>query len=326
METAKFFNIYSYIILTIFVVSMSSNIIALSMIPNFKVGGKISSTIAITFIQFGFNCIMAIYFALFKAELVGVEGYYVFHLVYWDSPNISYFILVIMTFFIYICYYYNLVLVALNTFVRYLHVTNTKIEFKHVVLICVISLIIVCIITTNSFYFGLVPDADPHAFYKNLLENNITDVFTDATSQTVAFDFAGKYFFLIIGTFVCSYVLIIYSLTKYHTFMTKQTHGLSEQTKKMNNEFFKILCIQALIPAVIEFLPIILYLSCVGLKIYEANNMGTWCLIISSIIPSCNCIYFLVALSKSRNILKRRYVNLSNYLCGNKVTAIGSVS
>uniref|UniRef100_A0AC35TZP8 G_PROTEIN_RECEP_F1_2 domain-containing protein n=1 Tax=Rhabditophanes sp. KR3021 TaxID=114890 RepID=A0AC35TZP8_9BILA len=264
--------------------------------------------------QFAFNCIMAIYCLIFRLQIVEIDNLYVIHLIYWDSSKISTLAYLFNAWMNFAIYFFNFHIVTLNAIFRYLHSTRMfNAKMKHLALTTIVGLLIVILITVNLFYNGLVPDADPLIIYKDNLKQNFSDV--DLNLYLVI-----KYYILgpLFAYIILNYLAISLTLIKYKKYLNDHKTILSSKTYRLHKEFFNVLCVQALIPLIIEFTPIIIYLTCIFFKI-PAKHMGTFCHVVSSIIPSFSCIYLLVMLTKCRKVLKHRYESFSKFIFKSRI-------
>uniref|UniRef100_A0AC35UFC5 G_PROTEIN_RECEP_F1_2 domain-containing protein n=1 Tax=Rhabditophanes sp. KR3021 TaxID=114890 RepID=A0AC35UFC5_9BILA len=303
---------------------------SLSMFSAFKTEGKVNATVAVTFFQFIFNCIMACGGFIIRMQMIFIDNLYAINLVYWNSENVPFPLYISLGCLYFTIYYYNFFFVCLNTVFRYLHVTGLfQVSLKDLVLVFLFSICGVTLMNVNLYYFGIKRDADPHIIYNTNLRNNFTDIFSNAETVNFSFDFNGWGFVItIVPIFIyliMIYATIFYSLIKYRKFMNTQKNSMSPKALQLNADFYKVLCIQALLPVLFEFTPIIILLCSIASN-FANPNMGTYCTLISSIIPSCNSIYFLVTLTKSRRILKERYTRFMNLFLTNKITITRNIN
>uniref|UniRef100_A0AC35TZ00 G_PROTEIN_RECEP_F1_2 domain-containing protein n=1 Tax=Rhabditophanes sp. KR3021 TaxID=114890 RepID=A0AC35TZ00_9BILA len=168
---------------------------------------------------------------------------------------------------------------------------------------------------------------DPQIIYHtNLVTGTIDDSIT-SQSKSVSMIVDLKMVSFLVPGFVfllLPVIAIIITLMKYRKFMTNNQSKLSKETLKLNKEFFKMLCLQALTPAFAQFIPSsFLVILIIGLILrMEIKTLGSWVVILSSFVPILNSIIFLTFLSKSRSILKQRYEYMFSLLFKKKTTHI----
>uniref|UniRef100_A0AC35U4F0 G_PROTEIN_RECEP_F1_2 domain-containing protein n=1 Tax=Rhabditophanes sp. KR3021 TaxID=114890 RepID=A0AC35U4F0_9BILA len=175
---------------------------------------------------------------------------------------------------------------------------------------------IFCSISINELIFLVIEfNGDPLMLYKFDQENSYTDTYLTQNSKVIIFNATN------IPYILCLVVLIVYItlmfgiittyLAKYRKIMRNRRDHISSNTYKLNDDFFKILFLQTISPVVLLFVPFVIALFMLILKM-PARNFITNIMISGSCVPLFNGLFLLIFLRKSRIIMTHRFKMIAN--------------
>uniref|UniRef100_A0AC35TYU9 G_PROTEIN_RECEP_F1_2 domain-containing protein n=1 Tax=Rhabditophanes sp. KR3021 TaxID=114890 RepID=A0AC35TYU9_9BILA len=313
------FTLDKIINLFIFLFSLISNILGLSLFHHFKVSGKINTANWLIFIQCSSDIVFSVSSFLFHSEIATINKYVVFYLINFESVDLHFTVSFLFVYIFLIIAFFNPCIVATMLYTRYKTITNSgvseKIGMKKVVKILLANTVFIIIAMFSLMYNGFEIDGDPQILYKFDQVNNYTDTYVNENSRAILFNLTSIKYMISIASLVI-YITIMLGiimtyLIKYRAFMTKNLIYMSEMTRMLNNDFFKILLLQTISPILFLFGPFSVAIISILLQI-PTRNLITYIFISGSCVPLSNALFLLIFLRKSRDIMKNRFKRLVN--------------
>uniref|UniRef100_A0AC35TVY8 G_PROTEIN_RECEP_F1_2 domain-containing protein n=1 Tax=Rhabditophanes sp. KR3021 TaxID=114890 RepID=A0AC35TVY8_9BILA len=300
--------------ISIFCLSMISNTLVLSMYSHFKVAGKMEPGIVVIFLQTITDVLFSTTSLLFHSEVIYQNNYVSFCFVYLKDLNLSQTANAVLLFIYVNSLNFNFFTVTLTIWARYLTIASKhQMTVERPLWIFFANIIICSILTAFVVFYGIDQTADPYIISKYYKSNNITSEYITSSSTSISFK-SNEWNFIIGLIPVCLYINV-----KYRKNMKSQFQFMSAKTRTLGNDFFKILVLQLCAPLCLHFAPILLYVAIILLKL-NFVSFGSIALQLSSTVPFLNPIFFLLFLTKSRNIMKMRIRRITNFLfCGNSI-------
>uniref|UniRef100_A0AC35UE84 G_PROTEIN_RECEP_F1_2 domain-containing protein n=1 Tax=Rhabditophanes sp. KR3021 TaxID=114890 RepID=A0AC35UE84_9BILA len=306
----------------VFCLCFLSNILAISLFKEFRdTKGKLNIAMQSTFAQFIMDIVFSFTNVLLRAEIVTVvsstSNYLTFYFVYTNNFDLTFYQNCALVFVYCVIFFLNFLMTSITVFVRYCFVADIyQLKTKHLVGLIMIAILLLAILKGSFCFIGFDPTVDPYLIYHNDLMENYLDDFVNEKSRSVSLRLDWSFFIFVGPIFVfltINFVAITVVLIKYKRYMATNGSKFSSQTRKLHQQFYFILCIQGIMPSFFQFFPLGLYQISCFFKV-PVRSMGSWSVIIATVLPLLNSIVFLALISKSRTILKKRYGWLFKFL------------
>uniref|UniRef100_A0AC35TT54 G_PROTEIN_RECEP_F1_2 domain-containing protein n=1 Tax=Rhabditophanes sp. KR3021 TaxID=114890 RepID=A0AC35TT54_9BILA len=255
------FDIFTILNLGIFIMSMLINLFALSLYKHFQVQGKQNIAMISTFFQFILDFIFAIGNLFLRLEIIAIKGeqnYVSFRMVYLDYFQTTFFSYCVCVFLFNTIYCFNFATVSITIFVRYAFVTLREIKIKHLMSMYLAALIALAVSLVPFCFYGMNSNVDLNIIYQtNLITGDIDETITsNSKSISLIMDLSVIIYlgptFILLNVF---FAIIFQILMRYRKYLISNKATMSESTRRLNNDFFKILLLQAVTPVLLLFLP-----------------------------------------------------------------------
>uniref|UniRef100_A0A0K0DWQ0 G-protein coupled receptors family 1 profile domain-containing protein n=1 Tax=Strongyloides stercoralis TaxID=6248 RepID=A0A0K0DWQ0_STRER len=105
--------------------------------------------------------------------------------------------------------------------------------------------------------------------------------------------------------FSANYIIFFFQYKSYNKYIKQYSETMTMKTKKMNNEFLKILYLQNLTPVLITGLPTLVLIASIFLKFDIIIFTGsTYLILFINFVPAINAIFFIFLPSGNRRKIK----------------------
>uniref|UniRef100_A0AC35UEQ3 G_PROTEIN_RECEP_F1_2 domain-containing protein n=1 Tax=Rhabditophanes sp. KR3021 TaxID=114890 RepID=A0AC35UEQ3_9BILA len=300
---------------------MFLNINCISLYKYYPINGYI----AMTFTQFIFDSVFALFSLVARLELIIMDKYLVYHLVYsYNFDNLGYYGYMAVMFAWYSTCYGNIGLIVIILVMRYFQIVKSKImTLRHYVYGCMGVLIFPAIVNLNlcaAFDQTLPLDIAYRLKLNGTYQNDL--ILPNTKSLAMPMN-SWKFYSCMTGYIIylaINYGVVIFTYITFKRFMIQNQESMSSLTRKINIEFNRILLIQCGSPLIVG-LPLVVYIA----SLFTSSTWDEGGTVIVSLLtatPIINSTAFLCFSSKNRIILKTRFENMINTLCLGKINIV----
>uniref|UniRef100_A0AC35TVJ7 G_PROTEIN_RECEP_F1_2 domain-containing protein n=1 Tax=Rhabditophanes sp. KR3021 TaxID=114890 RepID=A0AC35TVJ7_9BILA len=320
----------SIINLCIFLTSILLNGVVLSLYPHFKINGRMNAGNLVIFLQSMIDIVLSTTSLIFYTEIIASDLHVSIHLVNFDQFELSLNAYIICVLIYSSTLSFNFFMIALTIWTRYVAISGIYLlKIKTLLSIFFINIVVAISLCVIIFYYGVDRDADPNIIYKFYQQNNYTDPYITPTTRSISFktnDFKVIIISIPIILFINTNVFIIFKyLRKYRVYMKSKFSSMSAKTRTLGYNFLRILFLQICNPIVFLFVPTLVYIIAVFIKL-DVRAFGIIIFQLSSIVSPLNALFILICLTKSRKIITNRFNKIMFQILSQKKKALANAS